>query len=167
MEIVTLTKEHDRGSFNSNTPLLDDYIKKQASQDVRKDLSACYVLPDESGKVIAYYTLSGNSIPQEGLPEELLKKLRLPKSYKDLPAVMLGRLAVDQNHKGKRYGELLLMDAFHNCLAASEHIGTLAVIVDPIDEAAVTFYRKYGFISLKDTNRMFIPMQTIRALYGT
>ena len=164
MEIVTLQKEHNRGSFNSNTPLLDEYIKKQASQDVKKDLSACYVLPDDEGKVLAYYTLSSNSIPREGLPEELLEKMRLPPSYKNLPAVMLGRLAVDQEHKGNGYGKFLLQDAFEKCLIASDTIGSLAIIVDPIDDSAEAFYKKYGFIYLEGSQRMFIPMKTIREL---
>lgn len=162
MEITVLKKEHNRGSFNSNTPLLDNYIKTQASQDVRKDLSACYVMADEHNKVIAYYTLSANSISQEGISENQLKKLRLPSSYRNLPAVMLGRLAVDDQHKGKRFGELLLMDAFDRCLSAAEQIGTLAIIVDPIDEKAAGFYAKYGFMELKSSKRMFITMQTIR-----
>ncbi len=165
MEIVNLQNQHDRGSFNSRTPLLDDYIKRQASQDVRKDLSACYVLLDEKNIVIGYYTLSSNSIPHEGLPEDLVRKAKLPRSYKDLPAVLLGRLAVDQQHHSKRYGELLLMDALERCLALSSQLGTLAVIVDPIDDKAVSFYHKYGFISLNDSEKMFIPMSTIRQLY--
>ncbi|HQS04912.1 MAG: GNAT family N-acetyltransferase [Sphingobacteriales bacterium 17-39-43] len=164
MEIVLLEKQHNRESFNSSTPLLDEYIKKQASQDVKRDLSACYVLTDNEGKVLAYYTLSSNSIPREGLPEELLKKLRLPPSYQNLPAIMLGRLAVDQEHKGKGYGKFLLQDAFEKCLLASDSIGSLAIIVDPIDDSAVAFYKKYGFINLEGSSRMFIPMKTIREL---
>lgn len=167
MEIVNLQQKHERGNFDSDTPLLDNYIRKQASQDVRKDLSVCYVLADKDNNVIAYYTLSGNSIPQEGMPDDLMKKLRLPSSYRDLPAVMLGRLAVDKRHKGKRYGELLLMDALNRCLIASKHVGSLAVIVDPIDQKAIDFYTKYGFHLLKGSKRMFITMQTLRQLQGT
>jgi GNAT superfamily N-acetyltransferase len=163
VEIVSLQKEHNRESFNSNNLLLDEYIKKQASQDVKRDLSACYVLQDYEGKVLAYYTLSSNSIPREGLPEELLKKLRLPPSYQNLPAIMLGRLAVDQDHKGKGYGKFLLQDAFEKCLLVSDSIGSLAIIVDPIDDSAA-FYRKYGLIHLESSSRMFIPMKTIREL---
>lgn len=167
MEIINLQKQHNRSDFDSKTPLLDEYIRKQASQDVRKDLSACYVLTDNADRVIAYYTLSGNTIPQEGMPNDLLKKLKLPPSYIDLPAVLLGRLAVDQKHKGKRYGELLLMDALQRCLILSSQIGTLAVIVDPIDEESKSFYQKYGFLSLKDSEKMFIPMITIKELFNS
>ena len=164
MEIVSLQKEHNLESFNSNNLLLDEYIKKQASQDVKRDLSASYVLQDYKGKVLAYYTLSSNSIPREGLPEELLKKLRLPPSYQNLPAIMLGRLAVDQEHKGKGYSKFLLQDAFEKCLLVSDSIGSLAIIVDPIDDSAAAFYRKYGLIHLESSSRMFIPMKTIREL---
>ena len=165
MEITNLQKLHNRASFNSNTPLLDEYITKQASQDVKKDLSACYVLADEENSVLAYYTLSGNSIPQNELPTELVKKLRLPRSYTDVPAVLLGRLAVDSREKGKRYGELMLMDALERCLNLSEQLGTLAVIVDPVNDEAAGFYLKYGFLKLRDSEKMFIPMGTIRQLY--
>ncbi len=167
MEIINLQKQHNRSDFDSKTPLLDEYIRKQASQDVRKDLSACYVLTDNVDRVIAYYTLSGNTIPQEGIPNDLLKKLKLPPSYIDLPAVLLGRLAVDQKHKGKRYGELLLMDALQRCLILSSQLGTLAVIVDPIDGESKNFYQKYGFLSLKDSEKMFIPMITIKELFNS
>ncbi len=167
MEIINLQKQHNRSDFDSKTPLLDEYIRKQASQDVRKDLSACYVLTDNVDRVIAYYTLSGNTIPQEGIPNDLLKKLKLPPSYTDLPAVLLGRLAVDQKHKGKRYGELLLMDALQRCLILSSQLGTLAVIVDPIDGESKSFYQKYGFLSLKDSEKMFIPMITIKELFNS
>jgi predicted GNAT family N-acyltransferase len=167
VEIINLQKQHNRSDFDSKTPLLDEYIRKQASQDVRKDLSACYVLTDNADRVIAYYTLSGNTIPQEGMPNDLLKKLKLPPSYIDLPAVLLGRLAVDQKHKGKRYVELLLMDALQRCLILSSQLGTLAVIVDPIDEESKSFYQKNGFLSLKDSEKMFIPMITIKELFNS
>ncbi|MDO8992895.1 GNAT family N-acetyltransferase [Daejeonella sp.] len=167
MEIVPLEKQHDQERFNSNTPLLDEYIKKQASQDVKRDLSACYVLQDNEGIVLAYYTLSSNSIQREGLPVELLKKLRLPPNYQNLPAIMLGRLAVDLKHKGKGYGKFLLQDAFEKCLLAADAIGSLAIIVDPIDDSAAAFYKKYGFIHLESSSRMFIPMKTIRELINS
>ena len=37
----------------------------------------------------------------------------------------------------------------------------MAIIVDPIDEDAVTFYKKYGFILLPDSGKMFIPIETV------
>ena len=166
MNIESLQKIHNRSGFNSETPLLDDYIKKQASQDERRDLSACYVLVNDRDVVLAYYTLSANAIPKDDLPDDWVKKLRLPGSYIDLPAVLLGRLAVDKQEKGKGYGELMLLDVLQRCLLLSKQLGTLAVIADPIDDKAMRFYQKYGFQKLQSNNKMFIPMGTIRQLFN-
>jgi hypothetical protein len=44
-------------------------------------------------------------------------------------------------------------------------VGSMAVIVDPLDEAAVKFYTKYEFILLPDSGKMFLPMTTIAELF--
>ncbi|RXF67576.1 GNAT family N-acetyltransferase [Arcticibacter tournemirensis] len=159
--IRLLDDSHEKDSFDCDNEMLNNYFRRQAGQDVRRDLSACYVLADENNKAIGYYTLSGNSTPREDFPEELIKKL--PRSYSDLPTILLGRLAIDKTFKGKGFGEYLLIDALNQCVALSEKVGTLAVMVDPIDQSAERFYERYQFIKLPDSNRMFIPIKTIKA----
>lgn len=165
MKTVTikhLEKKHNKSEFDCGYNLLNDYIQKQAKQDVSRDLSACYVLIDGEDIVKGYYTLSANSIKRDDFPEQLQKKL--PPSYGDLPTVLLGRLAIDNSVKGNRYGEFLLLDALHRCLTISESLGTIAVVVDPIDEKAQKFYTKYGFILLPSSEKMFLPIKTIKGL---
>jgi predicted GNAT family N-acyltransferase len=157
-----LNKSHIKENFNCGFVLLDNYLKRQAKQDVNRDLSVCYVLSDEiTNTVISYYTLSSDSIKRSVFPENLTKKL--PVSY-DLPVVLLGRLAVDISNQGNNYGKLLLIDALKRCFLVSQTIGLLAVVVDPIDENATKFYKKFGF-ELLSNNRMFIPMKTVRDLF--
>ena len=79
-----------------------------------------------------------------------------------MPTILLGRLAIDKNEKGKGFGEILLMHALEKCVNISESLGVLAVIVDPIDEKAISFYTKYGFILIPSNNKMFIPIKTIQ-----
>ena len=74
----------------------------------------------------------------------------------------MGRLAIDKNEKGKGFGGILLMDALKKCVDISESLGVLAVIVDPFDEKAISFYKKYGFILVPSNNKMFIPIKTIQ-----
>jgi hypothetical protein len=63
-------------------------------------------------------------------------------------------------------GELLLMDAlFRSFMVSESQQGSIAVIVDPIDEQATSFYKKYDFIALSDSKRMFLPMATIKELF--
>lgn len=158
--IEKLNKDHIKSDFDSDNELLNNYIRRQAKQDVNRDLSACYILNDINDKrVLGYYTLSGNSIDRNEFPLELIQKM--PPSYVNLPTILLGRLAVDKNEKGKGYGSILLMDALKKCMDISDSLGVLAVIVDPYDEKAVSFYKKYGFILIPSNNKMFIPIKTI------
>jgi predicted GNAT family N-acyltransferase len=107
--------------------------------------------------------LSNDSIPAKHLPEEIRKKM--PGVYTNLPTTLLGRLAVDKGETGKGLGKLLLIDALNRSYAISMQVGSMAVIVDPLDLEAEAFYTKYGFIKLPDSGRMFLPMKTIAPLF--
>jgi ribosomal protein S18 acetylase RimI-like enzyme len=163
LTLQILDKTHIRTDFNCGHSSSDNYIKNQASQDVKRNLSVCRVLCGEQDKVVVgYYTLSSHSIPMDDLPADIAKNL--PWGYKDVPTALLGRLAIDNAYKGQRLGKFLLLDALHRCADLSERIGTMAVIVDPINGDAVGFYKAYGFINLPDSKRMFIPAKTIKTL---
>jgi len=162
LSIQLLEKSHSKSTFDCGHTPLNDFIKKQAGQDVRRDLSACFVLIVEKGLVHGYYTLSANSIKKDEFPDLLQKKL--PPNYTDNPIILLGRLAIDSNMKGNGWGEFLLVDALFRCLDISESLGTMAVVVDPIDKTAQSFYEKYGFILLPGSGKMFLPIKTIKQL---
>lgn len=162
--IEPLRSEHDRRGFRCSSPALDQYLKTQAGQDVRRQLAAVFVLTEAgSPVVIGYYSLSSTSIQHRDVPEELAR--RLP--YSSLPATLLGRLAVDSRRHGERLGEFLLMDALDRAVAAAGGIGSWAVVVDAKDEAAAAFYEHYGFRRfLDDPLRLFLPMATVAKVLG-
>lgn len=161
---TALDNLHKKKNFSCGNALLDNYLKTQAKQDVKRKLSACFILEDEEKTVKGYYTLSSAAIQRELLPESVIRKL--PPSYKDLPATLLGRLAVDGTFERQGLGKLLLLDALKRSYDTSiNSVGSMAVIVNPIDEDAVKFYDKYGFILLPDSGKMFISMETISAIF--
>jgi predicted GNAT family N-acyltransferase len=159
-----LNASHNKKEFSCGNIMLDEYFHKQANQDVKRKLAACFVLRDEHSSLVkGYYTLSSNGIPQDFIPIEFQKKL--PNSYSTLPTTLLGRLAVDNRFKGQGLGKILLIDALQKCYEISKSIGSFAVVVDPIDQEAILFYTKYGFITLPDSGKMFLPMNTIKTLF--
>lgn len=157
---VKLCRDHDRTHFSCEEELLDKYLKRQASQDMKRGLSVCYVLLGSNNEVLGYYTLSSNNISVEDFPAELAKKL--PLAYRELPAVLIGRLAMDKTQKGKGYGEALLVDALRRIGDIAERNGVVAVIVDAMSDMAASFYAKYGFQAIPSGRRMVLPMQTIK-----
>ncbi|NLF44298.1 MAG: GNAT family N-acetyltransferase [Bacteroidales bacterium] len=162
MKIQLLEKTHKRKDFSCEEDSLTEYIRKQVSQDIRRRLAACFVAVDNKQNVIGYYTLTSESLGRELIPDKYLKQL--PESY-NAPVILLGRLARDIKAKGTGLGEYLLLDAlFRSYKLSNENIGAMAVVVDPINEKAAEFYKKYGFEQLPDSEKMFLPMKTIGQL---
>lgn len=162
MKIQLLEKTHNRKDFSCEDDSLTEYIRKQVSQDIRRRLAACFVAVDNKQNVIGYYTLTSESLGRELIPDKYLKQL--PESY-NAPVILLGRLARDIKAKGTGLGEYLLLDAlFRSYKLSNENIEAMAVVVDPINEKAAEFYKKYGFEQLPDSEKMFLPMKTIGQL---
>ena len=162
MEIFILDKTHNRNAFECEEQQLTDYIKKQVSQDIKKKLAVCFVAIDSDNNVIGYYTLSSESLGREQIPDKYLKKV--PQNY-NAPVILLGRLARNITAKGTGLGEHLLLDALFRAFTLSEEsIGAMAVIVDPMNQFAIKFYKKYGFEQLPDSEKMFLPMRTIKQI---
>ena len=162
--IELLNKKHNREDFDCGKELLNNYLKTQAGQDIKRKLSACFVLSQNGERIQGYYTLSNNSIPLNSFPEHIQKKL--PKSYNSIPTTLLGRLAIDKKFQGQGIGKILLIDALKRSYQISEEIGSFAVVTDPIDEEAEMFYKKYDFIKLPDSKKMFIATKTLQELFG-
>jgi len=159
--IEVLGQQHDRSGFDSGIEALDRYLRIQAGQDARKNMAAVFVLVLSDGTVAGYYTLSQASVRLAALPEHTVRKL--PR-YPEVPATLLGRLAVDGRYQRKGYGRLLLADALYR--SAQNEIASFAVIVDAKDENARRFYERESFLTFPDQHlRLFRPMADIRRLF--
>jgi predicted GNAT family N-acyltransferase len=159
-----LNSGHRKEEFSCGKEMLDVFLHKQANQDIKRKLSACFVLVDQkTDLLVGYYTLSNHSIPQEIIPLKFQKKL--PKSYSSTPTTLLGRFAIDKRFQSKGKGKLLLIDALKRSYEISKDIGSFAVVVDPLDKDAENFYKKYGFFKLPDSGKMFLSMNTIKKLF--
>ena len=165
--VEPLDRQHERRSFHSACAPLDDYLHRRALQDQRRQVSVCHVLvaPASPARILGYYTLSTYSVRLGELPPD--QASRLPR-YPAVPAVLLGRLAVDREVRGEGLGELLLLDALHRCFTrVAAELGVYAVVAHAKHEAAAAFYRRYGFLALPSAPlTLFLPMATIAELFA-
>ena len=156
--IAPLNAAHDRAGFHCNIEALDQYIHKQAGQDIRRRISRIFVavLPDNP-KMMGYYSLSTLSIELSQLPGKLAGKL--PKH--PVPAALIGRLAVSKNARGCGIGKMLLVDAIKRTLSISDQIAIYAMVVDAINDNAKGFYEQFGFTRLSDDSpKLFLPLKS-------
>ena len=158
MRIHKYERHYKRDQFDCGKEPLNNYILRNATKDVKAGACTCFIIKNDDEEVIGYYTLATESIPIEDAPHEFQKRIKYP--Y--VPVILLGRLAIDKRHFGKGFGKLLLVNSLKRSLeVAKNHVGAVAVIVDPIDEDARRYYAKYGFNLLQDSGRMFMSMKTI------
>ena len=139
-----LTARHDTDDFNSGEPVLDDWLRQRALANMAIAASRTYVVcPAGSPEVIGFYALSMGQI----LNQEATGAMRrnMPRQ---IPAVILGRLAIDRNWQGKGIGAALLHDAVGRSLRAATEVSARLLVVQAISPAAETFYRHFGFTRL-------------------
>ncbi len=161
-----LRKAHDRVSFVSGEPALDDWFHKRAIQDEKRDVARVFVAidRDSDAAILGFYSLSAFTITLDSLPVDLARKL--PR-YDAIPASLIGRLAHAQDVRGQGIGELLLADAIKRILGASESLAVYAIIVDAKSERASSFYRSFGFVPFPDSSRLFLPISSARIALGS
>ena len=154
-----LSEIFETDSFFCGKEQLDVFIKKFALINQRNNIGQTWVLHEEqSTNIIGYYTLSTAHVVKSSLPSG--HTTILP-NY-PIPCVLLGKLAVDNEQRGKGFGKYLLYDALTRIKNISSTVGCNAVIVDALDETAANFYKKYGFIQFIDKElSLFLPINTI------
>ena len=146
--------------FDCGVPPLNDFLRKYAGQNERKNIGSTFVLVPSDGSKVAmgYYTLCMAQVEFQTLSEKQRKGLpRHP-----IPAVRLARLAVDLSVQGKGLGELLLIDALHRSVRASRMIAAKYIIVDAKNPETEAFYRRYGFEPFESRTRSLVAsIQTV------
>ena len=137
-----LTPGMDRSGFTCGEPALDAYLHKQAGQDMRRGFATVIAAREENSpeKVVGFYTLSAASILLTALPSETARKM--PR-YPAVPALRLGRLAVDMSLHGQHIGSLLVLDALRR--ACRNELAWAIFLVEAKNERAANFYKKFLF----------------------
>ncbi len=155
-----LTAQHDVETFSCEEDSLNRFLCERALRDMRSKTSATRVmLFDSPSEIVGYYTLTAASIPFDRIPLALTKKLT---RYPTHPATLLARLARDARWRGKKMGELLVVDAIKRAYTQTAHGGSAFIIVDALNDRAVAFYQSLGFTPFPDTQReLFMPMSTV------
>jgi hypothetical protein len=163
--IEQLSASHAIAGFSCGVPELDEYLQKYAAQNHTRRISTAYIAVEASiapgtasVPVLGYYTLSALSFSKDELPQKVSKGLpRYP-----IPAVLLGKLAVEKALQNQQLGKFLLFDSFAKVIQVSKQIGVLAFVVDAMFDGLVPWYKKFGFQEFANTpRRLFVPIETL------
>jgi GNAT superfamily N-acetyltransferase len=152
----------DVDAFRCGEPQLDAYIRRYASQDIRRGLTRVFVATPEQGpqRLAGFFSLSAGSVSAAILPDAMRRKL----PHYPVPVALLGRLAVDEGFQGHGLGAVLLADACLKVAQASAVLAVAGLVVDAKSETAAAFYKHFGFVALPgDPGRLLLPSKAFPA----
>jgi GNAT superfamily N-acetyltransferase len=150
----------NREAFDCGNEQLNTYLKRFARQNHDRNISRTFVAlkNPEDTEIAGFYSICMAQVSHTSFSEKEQKRLpRYP-----IPAMRLSQLAVDQSAQGQGLGKIMLARVLDTAIELSETVGIYAVVVDAIDEAAKTFYMKYGFVAFVDQPMtLFLPIRSI------
>jgi GNAT superfamily N-acetyltransferase len=171
IKLEPLAGNHDRVGFDCGVEVLNGWLKQTALQHQGKGISRSFVAVanDEcavsaylslgykgisANSILGFYALASALVMMEDLPPGLGK--RYPRQ---IPVTRLGRLAVRADMQGQGLGQLLLSDAISRARKAAQTVGSAGIVVDAKDDAAASFYQRYGFVVCeREPIKLFLPM---------
>jgi GNAT superfamily N-acetyltransferase len=131
---------HDRSSFDSGEPALDDWLRRYDGQNRRRDTAATWVVTTPGDEVVAYASLAMTAIDRSAAPQLVAKRAPDP-----VPALLLGRLAVDRRHAGLGIGTALVAHVLATAVELNEKAACRAVVVTALHARARRWWERLGF----------------------
>ena len=152
LSFFQLREDYPIKPFDCEDDDLNDFLFNKALP-YQKELLATTFVVENGERTLGYYSVLNDSLQlkEEDFPSKSKYKKFLshliphPKRHlKSVPAVKIGRLAIDKTYKGKGLGRILIDNLVDDCLELNKRIACRLITVDAYKEALL-FYQKIGF----------------------
>ena len=165
-EIKKLAKR-DLGKFDFDCKIkdLNEFLRDDALLQQKQKVNITYLWKLKKEQTIAgYITLSCDSIHLSGRKKEEMKRIGI--SYRALPALKVGRMAVDNKYSKKGLGRLMIWFAIEIVKQMNTYSGCRFLTLEskndstlPEPRKPIHFYKKLGFVVTKERKKTsYIPM---------
>ncbi|MEO6857854.1 MAG: GNAT family N-acetyltransferase [Solirubrobacteraceae bacterium] len=144
--------------FDSSRSELDEWLRAHALTSEARRTARTFVWHAGDLNVIAYYSLTAHLLQRADLPSAIGRD-----GPRQIPAVLLARLALDRSLHGLGLGGALLADALRRIVTATQTVAARFVTVDAIDDTAAHFYEHHGFRRIPDSLRLVQKLADIAA----
>ena len=149
----TLNGEHDLSDFKCESDDLTDFLKDDALTQQKSKLSLTkLIMCDDT--VVGYVSLLTDTILLKDIRDadtkhDIKNQLDITSKKRKLPAIKIGRLALDDKYAHKGLGSEILMSILFNVKNIAENnVGLRFVTVEGY-AGAYNFYTRNNFINLK------------------
>ncbi len=149
---------HDRAAFESGEAVLDEWLRRYAGQNRRRDTAATWVITDVDDTVVAYATVAMTAIDRSTAPVSVARQTPDP-----VPALLIGRLAVDQRHSGLGVGTALVGHVLATAVELNAKAACRAVVVSALHPAARGRWEHLGFQPFEPADKRSLDLYLLTA----
>lgn len=142
------------GNFSCGVDMIDQWAAERAPMAAKHGTAVTYVSRTDDGKTAGFYTLSAYSVNRDDVAGGWLRR----NTPSRIPAILIGMLGVAEDCQGEGLGWMLLQDAIARAHHIGEQLGSRALIVDPYDDHARSFYGHFGFRPIPGSDSMFLRL---------
>ena len=142
--------DHHLSAFNCGNTELDEWLHRHARPATGQG-TRTYVLVDREGLVVGFFALAPHLLVRDDAPPRLARG-----APRQIPAILLVKLALDASVQGRGLGGDLLVQALDTILTAARRAGGRVVLVDAIDDEARSFYEHHDFQPLPGRPRRLV-----------
>ncbi|MFB2538320.1 GNAT family N-acetyltransferase [Acinetobacter sp. c3-l95] len=143
---------HNKNAFDCGNDAINHYLSHMASQHMKKGISQVHVLTDDN-QIQGFFTLSSISLDNS---ENLIKGYP-----KQIPSILIGRLAIDKNQQGKGLSNRLISEALYLTKQISLIVGLAFIVIDAKNDDLANYYERLGFYRLPNQLRLLYPVNQI------
>jgi GNAT superfamily N-acetyltransferase len=149
---------HDRAPFESGEAVLDEWLRRYAGQNRRRDTAATWVITDVDDTIVAYATIAMTAIDRSTAPLSVARHAPDP-----VPALLIGRLAVDQRHSGLGVGTALVGHVLATAVELNAKAACRAVVVSALHPAARGWWERLGFHAFEPADKQSLDLYLLTA----
>jgi GNAT superfamily N-acetyltransferase len=156
-----IRKKHDREAFDCGDEALNEFLRRYARKSHERGAKTFLAIDDADKRtILGFYCVAPASVSYARTPEIVRRGL----ARHEVPGFRLARLAVDHRFQGHGIGGQLLLAAGQRCLAASEEVGGVVLVIDAKNDQAARWYASYDSVPLLDAPlSLVLPLATIEA----
>ena len=160
VSVLVLTENHSIKPFDCEDDDLNEFLFQEAIPYRKEKLATTFVV-ENNERTLGYYSLLNDSLQlREDMftsKSQFRKFLRefmpYPKRHlKTIPALKIGRLAIDKTFKGKGLGSVIMANIISKCIKMNQEQACRLITVDAYKQA-VPFYQKMGFKFLIEVDK--------------
>lgn len=149
---------HDRSRFASGDDALDEWLCRYAGQNRRRDTAATWVIADAENAVVAYATIAMSAIDRSNAPASIAHQAPSP-----VPALLIGRLAVDRRYSGLGVGTALVGHVLATAVEMNAKAACRAVVVNALHASARGWWEHLGFSPFDPTDEQSLDLFLLTA----